>query len=341
MQETDKTVILCKQESRGEMKYTWSKSPLMIAGLVAILLLSGIIVAGFTWEKKTITLAVDGKQMQLKTRATTVGDLLQENEIKLSSQDKVHPASSEQLKDGDQVEVLRAHPVSLIVDGKTSQFITVAKTVKDVLEEKDVVLGEHDKVEPAITQKLTNDLEIKVTRVQIKEETMEVAIPYQVRRETNASIPTGLVQVVQKGVQGMEAQRWQYIYEDGQLVEQNLIERNTMTAAVDEIVQAGSAQTVSRGGTNLRFSKVIKVVATAYTHTGNNTATGKAPYRGIVAVDTNVIPFGTKLYVEGYGVAEAADRGGAIKGNRIDLFMETASEARRWGVKTVDMYILE
>jgi 3D (Asp-Asp-Asp) domain-containing protein len=63
--------------------------------------------------------------------------------------------------------------------------------------------------------------------------------------------------------------------------------------------------------------------------------------RGIVAVDPNVIPMGTKLYVEGYGEAIAADQGGAIKGNRIDLFFGSHQEALNFGKRTVKVTILK
>ena len=61
---------------------------------------------------------------------------------------------------------------------------------------------------------------------------------------------------------------------------------------------------------------------------------------GVVAVDPNVIPLRTKLYVEGYGFAIAADVGGAIKGNRIDLFFNTIDECMNYGRKKVKVYIL-
>ena len=83
------------------------------------------------------------------------------------------------------------------------------------------------------------------------------------------------------------------------------------------------------------------MVASAYTHTGNNTASGIYPHYGVAAVDTSVIPMGTKMYVEGYGYAIARDRGSAIKGNRIDLFFETRSEAMSWGVRRVKVYFFD
>jgi len=76
-----------------------------------------------------------------------------------------------------------------------------------------------------------------------------------------------------------------------------------------------------------------RLEVTAYTHTGNPTASGVWPRRGTVAVDPQIIPLGTKLYVEGYGYAVAADTGGDIKGYRMDVFLETERDARKWGRK--------
>ena len=63
--------------------------------------------------------------------------------------------------------------------------------------------------------------------------------------------------------------------------------------------------------------------------------------RGVVAVDPSVIPLGTRLYIPGYGMAVAADTGGAIVGDRIDLCMESYGEAMDFGRRTIKVYILE
>jgi 3D (Asp-Asp-Asp) domain-containing protein len=110
---------------------------------------------------------------------------------------------------------------------------------------------------------------------------------------------------------------------------------------------SSSSAEVSRGGTS-RGTKTITMVATGYDSSyecnypyyGQPSYTGLPLQRGVVAVDPNVIPMGTKLYVEGYGNAIAADQGGAIKGNRIDLYFDSHQEAMNWGMKTVKVTIL-
>ncbi|OLN24072.1 hypothetical protein BTO30_01235 [Domibacillus antri] len=95
--------------------------------------------------------------------------------------------------------------------------------------------------------------------------------------------------------------------------------------------------------------KELTVKATAYTAyckgCSGITATGinlkKNPNAKVIAVDPNVIPLGTKVYVEGYGEAVAGDTGGAIKGNKIDVHMSTNQKAKNWGVRTVNVQILK
>lgn len=95
--------------------------------------------------------------------------------------------------------------------------------------------------------------------------------------------------------------------------------------------------------------KTISVSSTAYTATCHGcsgvTSTGvdlnADPNAKVIAVDPTVIPLGTKVYVEGYGYATAADTGGAINGNKIDVHVPTKSEAQNWGVRDVNVTIVE
>lgn len=96
-------------------------------------------------------------------------------------------------------------------------------------------------------------------------------------------------------------------------------------------------------------SKTFTVSATAYTADCSGctgiTSTGfdlkKNPDAKVIAVDPSVIPLGSIVEVEGYGVAVARDTGGAIQGNKIDVFVPTKSQAQSWGRKEVKVTILE
>lgn len=83
-------------------------------------------------------------------------------------------------------------------------------------------------------------------------------------------------------------------------------------------------------------------VLTFYTHTGNRTASGVYPKAGrTVAVDTKYIPHGTVLYIEGVGLRIAEDTGGDIKGNRLDVFVDTKEEAIKKGVKKAKVHVIK
>jgi 3D (Asp-Asp-Asp) domain-containing protein len=97
-------------------------------------------------------------------------------------------------------------------------------------------------------------------------------------------------------------------------------------------------------------SKTITVVVSAYCkenypHICNDgestyTATMTTPTAGrTIAVDPNIIPYGTKVEIEGIGIRIAEDCGGAIKGNRIDLYFDSHQEALEWGVQYKEVYL--
>ncbi|MGG0792205.1 LysM peptidoglycan-binding domain-containing protein [Peribacillus simplex] len=108
------------------------------------------------------------------------------------------------------------------------------------------------------------------------------------------------------------------------------------------------ADTNNESSNQAGIEKEITVRATAYTADcqgcSGTTATGvnlKAnPNAKVISVDPSVIPLGSKVYVEGYGYATAADTGSAIKGNRVDIFVPNEKDAVNWGVKNVKVQIL-
>lgn len=121
------------------------------------------------------------------------------------------------------------------------------------------------------------------------------------------------------------------------------VEAQAVTAASQPAEEASTSNDTSQD-----VVKTITVEATAYTancegcsgitYTGINLIAN--PDRKVIAVDPDVIPLGTEVYVEGYGRAVAGDIGGAIDGNRIDVFIPDRSEALEFGRQTVQVKIL-
>ena len=113
-----------------------------------------------------------------------------------------------------------------------------------------------------------------------------------------------------------------------------------------QIVESGSSEVVEETKTYLGDFTITYYCTESYSHIcggGGTTASGTqvTPYQ-TAAVDTSVIPFGTKLYIEGVGYRIAEDRGGAVKGNKIDLAVTTHEEALNLGIdRNVKVYIVE
>ncbi|EAD3288017.1 LysM peptidoglycan-binding domain-containing protein [Listeria monocytogenes] len=117
--------------------------------------------------------------------------------------------------------------------------------------------------------------------------------------------------------------------------------------ATQKSTSSNEASSNSSSSAQGNVSKELTVTATAYSKSepgmSHMTATGidLNDNSRVIAVDPSVIPLGSKVYVEGYGQAIAADTGGAIKGNKIDVHLNSVQEVNNWGVKQVKVQILD
>jgi len=311
------------------------------SALLAVIILIVAIISAYQGAQKEVNLLIDGKQWQVRTFHNNVDGLLQEKGVVLAEKDRVSPSPATVLEDGMTVKVRRAVPVQLQVGHEKYQLTSSAETVGDVLKEEGVVLGERDIVTPGVASRLDKEVRIQVDRINTHIIEEEISIPCRIERKNDATLLSGIIRVIDSGKEGLEKKIWEKVYKNGILIEKRLLASSVLQEPVDRVVQVGTMQVVSRGGETFRFSRAYDMVATAYTYTGNNTATGVSPHMGVVAVDPSVISMGSRLYVEGYGYARALDRGSAINGNRIDVFMESQSQALRWGRRSVKVYLLE
>ena len=220
----------------------------------------------------------------------------------------------------------------------TTDKATVGELMQDLAQTTDtdyVVTNAQD------TDVITEDMQLTLTAVTEKMVSTTKSIPYETLEMENPDLASGERRVTQKGVNGVVRVTNKEIYHGTELVDTVFVEEVVTTEPVVEIIEYGPENVID----GYRYSKAIQVRATAYTPydpgcTGI-TATGMKATKGVVAVDPRVIPLGSQVYVPGYGVAIAADTGGAIKGNRLDVCYNTLAEAYTWGVKNVTVYVLE
>lgn len=299
--------------------------------------------------RKTVVLNVNGEEREVVTFKGTVAGILKDADIDLTDNQVVKPDLSEMIDENDTITVRDRLNVELEIDGGKVQLATAEENIADMLQEEDYGVDEDDEVTPAIDSKIQEGMKIKVVRIKYEEERTIEPIDYDVETKKDSDLESGKTKVLQEGLKGEKEQLVKIKYADGKEVSRKVVSETVIKEPKTQVVAKGTKITVptlSRGGEELNAKKVITCQATAYTPTGARTATGTVPRQasgnnyGTIAVDPRVIPLGTKVYVDGYGFAIAEDTGGAVKGNIIDLFMNSTSAAIQWGRRNVKVYIL-
>lgn len=308
-------------------------------GLAVLLVLFGFFVYG--WMQKDVTIIVDGKEIYLKTFRGTVGEVLEESDVKINPKDQVEPGIENPLAQEQVIKVTRAFWVSVEADGKVVKVETLPATVEEILNQAQVVPGEKDLVDPGLETELNRATTVKVSRITEEIISRQQKIAFRTEQRQDNSLERGIRRIVSRGKEGVKEERVKITYKDGKPIHREVIETTVLKEPVSQIVSFGVLQYASRGGHRFEFDRVMKMTASAYTHTGKRTKTGTSPKVGTVAVDPRVIKLGSKIYIDGYGFGIAEDTGGSIKGNRIDVFLETEAEARRWGMRSVKVYLIK
>lgn len=303
---------------------------------------------------KPIKVAMGDERRTIWTTADTVKELIQQEDIDVTEHDRIEPALDTVIKNDLSLTIDKAFQITLNVGEEEKQHVwTTSTTVADFLKNQDVQLNELDKVEPALTDELTEKSNVTVTRIEKVTDVVEEPIAFNVVEKKDDNIEKGVQKVINSGKEGKQEKHYEVTIKNGQEVTRKLLKTETVQKSEDRVVALGtkvvqtSTTVASRG--NDAVSKEFYVNSTAYTANCNGcsgtTATGvnlKAnPNAKVIAVDPSVIPLGTKVYVEGYGYAVAADTGSAIKGSKIDVFLSSKSAAYRWGSKRVKIKILE
>ena len=302
------------------------------------------------WKQaKQVEIVKDNEKKTIWTTADTVAELLNEQKIVLNEQDEISPRPQKTIKNKMEISIKLALHLTLVDGGIEQQVWSTSATVADFLTQQGIKLNEFDRVEPSLSETVKRDDVINVIRVEKVTDVVEEPVHFAVITKKDESLEKGKQVTVNEGKKGLVSRKYEVILENGKEVSRKLISEQSLREKLDKVVAVGTKELdiqVSRG---TETGTEFYVNTTAYTAYCNGcsgiTATGfdlrANPTAKVIAVDPRIIPLGTKVYVEGYGYAVAADTGGAIKGHKIDVFFPTKAEAFRWGVRKVKIKILQ
>lgn len=315
------------------------------------------------------TLAVTAANLRL----TYVTDSHGARQVVLTSESdpaRVMSLSGIEAEEGDEVyytafagslaslNIERAFSVTIEADGQEYPVKMVVGTVADALERAGITLEGDDYTEPALSAMVTAGSKIEVHRVEYQDKVETQAVPYDTEyvytslyfRNTNRAT------TLQHGSEGQQTVTTRERWVDGELENSVVTDVTTTVEPTDHVVKTyGAGAPVSPltgpdGTTNApaSYRKVLTGKATGYYSKSGKGSSGLGLGYGTVAVDPDVIPYGTLLYITStdgsfvYGYAVATDTGIAVQDGRIlvDLFYETYAESVINGAINVNVYVV-
>ena len=320
-----------------------------------------------------------GESFTVKVAGGKVSDAVKSAGITLSGAETVTPALDSEVSENMVIEIVADSYVTLTVDGKTQDIATKAKTVAEFLAQAGVTLGEDDILSVSEDEKIADGMSISISRVEYKEEIETEIIDYGFTTEETDEMYLGVTCIERYGEEGEKEVTYKCKYVDGELADKEVIKEEVTKEPVDQLelvgtyeepeyeedyyeeedessdsyyeppASSGAGTFTDHNGNTVSYTNVYTGSATAYyANEGAYTATGVPVYKGGVAVNPDLIPYGTKLYIVSsdgsmvYGYATAVDTGGALMSGEalVDVFYPTYDECVIWGRRDVTVYIL-
>lgn len=348
------------------------QNPIFLIAMIMILVVSIVLKDSLTNQVYAVTVKVDGKTHQVESQSDDVESLMIENNIQVSDHDKMNVNKEEPLADGMIIEVERAKQVTIKRGDELISLFTHADKISDVLAEAGISEGDFALTFPELDSSIVDGEVIKVfDEIQQIEEPSryEVSIEPVTEYVEDPYLEKGVEEVRQQGEPGIIS--FEFVPGDenfdinaGEIIKEPVDEIIAQGTYVEPAVEEPTSYETSNyassyesydTSTNYESSEESSTApsgntmifeATAYNLIGT-TASGVPSGPGYVAVDPNVIPLGTRLYIEStdgwpdYGYAIAADTGSAIKGHIIDLFYYDYDTCIQFGRRNIKVTILD
>jgi len=231
------------------------------------------------FTQKTISINDNGLFFATTASAKTVNDFLKETNLKLNEYDEIIPTENSTVYPGMQVNIRRATKIRVSVDGQTKNFFTLTKTVGNAIIDSRISLGEDDLVNPKQSVLLQNDLQISITRVDIKEETLQKPIDFKIIPEEDDSLGWRIKKIKQKGEKGIKEIRYKVVSHDDKENSRKVLEENIIQKPTPEIIVQG---------TYIKLGKAAKGDASYYASGWGELNASRSIPRGGFAKVTNL-----------------------------------------------------
>ena len=300
----------------------------IICVTIILILISGIGVMAVNTDLKDVKIVLqNGYEMTALTSKATVSEVLEENNIVLEDNQKTIPDLNEEIASGQSIQIT----------DKSYNEVQIAKISEEGAKTSlDQLLENY----APITEKIVVE---------------QVTIPYETVTKNSETTGDTTERVLQEGKDGLKEVTYKVKYQNDVEIEKTVISEKVVTEPVNKIVQVQKKAT-SRGSTTTRTSlpttstnttggTTYKI--TAYCpcskccgKTTGMTASGTKATAGRTVAASSKFAFGTKLNIGGH-IYTVEDRGGAVNGNKIDIFVNTHAEALQWGVRYLTVSVVQ
>lgn len=196
-----------------------------------------------------ITIDLDGYVISASSSRPTIAQALAELGIQYAADALVRPDPSLELGVGQQVQIRNPHSHILRVDGEEIEIRTLARSLRQILHENDIVLGDLDRITPALDQPLSDGREITITRVSEQEETRTEPIAFRTEYRDDDSMSYTEESTLQAGQEGKKEAVYRLRYEDGSLIAEELISESILSEPTTEIILRGTKIVTGRNQT--------------------------------------------------------------------------------------------
>ncbi len=300
-----------------------------ILGLVlVIILLSGIGVLATNFQVEDVKIQLqNGYELTALTKSKKVEDILEENNIVLKEDEKVSPDLNEEIIPGTTIKITN----------KSAQEVQIAKVSEEG------------------TQASIDELLENYTPITEKIITEQQPIPFEtVTKNATEDTEDTTSKVLQEGEEGIKQITYKVKFQNEEEIERTVISEEVIKEPKNKIVQITKNAT-SRAGSMPRTSAIaaqattgaVTYKVTAYCSCSRccgkatgRTASGTRATAGRTVAAPGNFAFGTKLNIGGK-IYTVEDRGGAIQGNRIDIYVDSHSSALKWGVRYLPVSVVK